>query len=205
MKLTRIVILMMICVLALSACNFSTSTDDTEDDEQAAQSFFPTLNGYNQNNADSIIDAVTTTLGGASLVTGNPVAAVLIERADTMIDCYQQVGAADARIYTQVINITEPSIPTAGVLAVVNQNRVIDNFLHCLTQNPLSGAFSAQSVQPEPCYGYGTFETNGDNISFFYVATDTPLCDLFNASFTAYNPTGDRGALQLPSTGTRGG
>ncbi|MEQ8675692.1 MAG: hypothetical protein RLP44_18795 [Aggregatilineales bacterium] len=204
MKTTRIIILMMLCALALSACNMSTSTDDTNNDVEAAQSFFPDLAGYNRTDADSIIDAVTTTLGGASLVTGNPIAAVLIERADTMIECYQDVGAADARIYSQRINITEPSIPTAGVLTVVNQNRVVDNFLHCLTQNPLSGAFSAQSVQPEPCYGYGTFNFNGDNVSFFYVATDTPLCDQFNASFAQYNPSGDRGALQIPS-GVRGG
>ncbi len=204
MQKIRILMLMLLCMLALSACNFGTSTDDTNTDVEAAQNFFPNLTGYNISSADSIIDAVTTTLGGASLVTGNPIAAVLIERADTMIGCYQEVGAADARIYTQRINLTEPTVPTAGVLAIVNQNRVVDNFLHCLTQNPLSGAFSAQSANPEPCYGYGTFAFNGDNVSFFYVATDTPLCDLFNSAFVQYNPSGDRGALQIPGT-TRGG
>ena len=50
--------------LALSACNVGTSTDDTDTDAEAAQSFFPDLAGYNRTDADSIIDAVTTTLGG---------------------------------------------------------------------------------------------------------------------------------------------
>ncbi len=196
-KMTRLFVLVLCGIVMLSACSLDTSTDDTSEDAEAAQSFLPQIDGYNISSADSIVDALTTTVGGAALATGNPVLAVLAERADTMIDCYQDVGAADAQIYVQRVSVTEPTIPTAGMLAVVNQSRVVDNFLHCVTRTPLSG-FTTQSVTPEPCYGYGTFTFNEDNISFLYAATDGPLCDSFNAHFAQYNPTGDRGALLLP-------
>lgn len=195
----RSLILILITALALTACNFDRSSDDTDTDVEAAQSFFPALQSYNASSTDNIRDAVVTALGGASLLTANPVQAGLIAQADSMIDCYQEVGAADAQVYTQRINISEPTIPIAGVLAVVNQNRVADNFLHCLTSTPLDGVFGAQSVQPQPCYGYGTFTFNEDRISFLYAATDQPLCNEFNTYFAQYNPSGDTGAIQIPS------
>lgn len=194
----RSLILILITALALTACNFDRSTDDTDTDVEAAQSFFPALQSYNTSSTDNIRDAVVTALGGASLLTANPVQAGLIAQADAMIDCYQEVGAADVQVYTQRINLSEPTIPIAGVLAVVNQNRIADNFLHCLTSTPLDGVFGAQSVQPQPCYGHGTFTFNEDRISFLYAATDQPLCNEFNTYFAQYNPSGDTGAIQIP-------
>ena len=201
MKQVRILVSVLCAVFVLTACSLDTTTDDTDEDPEAAQSFFPQLAGYNINDTDNIVDAVTTAAGGAAAMSANPVALALVERASTMIDCYQDVGAADAQTYVQRINVTEPTIPVAGVLAIVNQTRIADNFLHCLTRTPLSGAFSAQSVQPEPCYGYGTFTFNEETISFLYAATDTPLCTAFDQHFAPYNPTGDSGAIVIPDTG----
>ena len=192
MKFTRILLVLLIGSLALTACTLSTSTDDTAEDPEAAQSFFPDLDasGYNVTEADSVIDAITTAMSAASVGTGNLVLAGVIQKVDDMIECYQEVGAADAQIYTQRINITNPSIPTAGVLAIVNENRIADNFLHCLTRIPGSDLIQTQSAEPEPCWGYGSFTFNEETISFIFAATDQPLCDLFDANFAPYNPTG---------------
>lgn len=183
--------------LALAACSLTTNPNQTSTDPAAAQSFFPQIAGYDATTTDSIRTAITTTLGSAGLLTGNLVQAALVAKVDDMIRCYQQVGAADARIYTQRINITEPTVPIAGVLAIINQDRIRENFLGCALRNPLTG-FGAQAAEPEPCYGYGTFAFNEDRISYLFAATDQPLCDRFAQHFAPYNPTGGGGRIVLP-------
>ncbi|GAB4527384.1 MAG: hypothetical protein OHK0046_45140 [Anaerolineae bacterium] len=180
----RLFFLLVIMSLTLMACSAG-GTGDSRDDAQAAQAFLPALTGFTTYETDSITDAVATALGSASAVTGNAPGAVLFERIDTLIDCYREVGAVDARIYVQQIDVSNVAVPLAGVVAVVNQNRVRNNFLGCITQTPLDGVFGAQSVV-EPCTSSGTFTSGGDTISYIYAATNTPLCDQFERHFSRY-------------------
>jgi hypothetical protein len=188
MMTKRLLILLTLGAVALAACSFETKGDKT--DPEAAQSFIPTLPGYNIQETDHLQDAIASAAGGASLLTGNIVQAALVQRIDALIDCYRNTGAVDARIYVERLDtLNEVRVPIGGALAVINQDRVRDNFLGCVTQGP-AGLFGAQSAQAEPCYGSGTFQFNGDTISYIYGATDRPLCDLFDAYFAQYQPSG---------------
>lgn len=176
-------------LLVLTACELNIpETGDQNTDAEAAQSFLPTIQGYTTHSTTTVQDAIVSALGGASLLTANPVQAALVAKIDGMVDCYRDVGAFEARAYVENLsNLDAARLPIAGVLAVVNQNRVRENFLACAAQTPLDGLFGAQSAEPEPCYGSGTFNFAGDTISYIYAATDTPLCDIFAQYFAQYS------------------
>lgn len=179
--MSRKIILLLLMIFALAACDTS-DTGDRDTDTEAAQSFFPTIAGYSSQETDNVQDAVVTALGGASLLSGNVAQAALVDRLDTLLDCYRERGALDARIYLEnITNLTEARVPVAGVLAVINQDRIRDNFASCITRPP--GLFSAQSATPEPCTGTGQFTAEGDTILYVYAASDTPLCQRFQAYF----------------------
>lgn len=187
-KLTRFLLIIGL-VLVVAACE---STGDTEEDPQAAQSFFPALDNYQIQQSDDIQDAVSTTLAGAGLGTGNFVMTGVMLKVDDFIDCYREVGAFDARIYVEQPGdqLIQDGIraPIAGVLVVVNQDRIISNFAPCLARNPVGG-LRAQSVEPDPCVGNGEFEFDGNTIGYIYAATDQPLCAQFDQHFAQYEPT----------------
>jgi len=155
------------------------TTGNTSTDPSAVQQFLPNIPGYIATDADSIVDAVTAVGGGASLITGNPITAALIAQIDSMIQCYQNVGAVGARIYTQadISSVLQGNIPVVGALALVNQNRIANNFLQCALGG-LQG-FSAQAAEPQPCTGSGQFVVNNETILYLYAATDQALCTQF--------------------------
>lgn len=175
-------------MLMLAACNINTgdiagavpTSSDSSTDPSAVQQFLPNIPGYIVSDANSIIDALTAAGAGASLISGNPVAAALIAQIDGMIACYQRVGAVGARIYTQadIGQILEGQVPVVGALAMVNQNRVVDNFLPCALGG-LSENFSAQAAV-DPCSGSGSFVVNNETILYLYAATQPELCTLFD-------------------------
>jgi len=173
-----ILILILATLPWLTGCE-ATDTGDTATDPEAAQSFFPTLPNYTVQGTESVQDAIVSTLGGASLLTGNPVQAALVQRLDALLDCYRERGALDAKIYTEnVTTMTEARVPIAGVLAVINQNRVRENLVSCL--------LSPMSATPQPCSGSGSFTFQGDTILYIYAASDRPLCDLFQQHMNTF-------------------
>lgn len=178
-----LLLVIVVGMLALTGCD-ALDTGDTDEDPEAAQSFFPTITGFNVQESGGIQDAIIAALGGASVLTANPVQAALVERVDTLLDCYRERGALDVKIYTEdVSNISEPRVPLAGVLAVVNLTRIQDNFASCIMQSP-----RALTVSAEPCVGSGSFDFEGDSIHYFYAAIDTPLCDIFRNHFNQWDP-----------------
>ncbi|MFN8379173.1 MAG: hypothetical protein U0452_10930 [Anaerolineae bacterium] len=185
---------LLMMVLALAACNLGESvagivptTGDTAADASAAQQFLPNVPGYNATDADSIVDALSTVAGGGSLLTGNLAAAGLVTQIDGMIQCYQNVGAAAARIYLPqnavdvAGQLAAGSIPSVGVVAIINQDRLVNNFLSCALGGALQ-AFSAQAAQPQPCAASGTFTADGQTLHYLYAATTPDLCSAFDAS-----------------------
>lgn len=192
----RLIILLaaLLLPMALAACNLGESvagivptTGDTAADAAAAQQFLPSVPGYNAMDADSLVDALSTVAGGGSLLTGNLAAAGLITQIDGMIQCYQNVGAAAARVYLPqnavdvAGQIAAGMIPSAGVVAIINQDRLVNNFLSCAIGGGLQ-AFSAQDAQPQPCAASGTFVVNGQTLHYLYAATTPDLCAAFDAS-----------------------
>jgi hypothetical protein len=179
------------CNLGSAASNFVPTSQNSAGDGASAQQFLPTLAGYTATNADNIVDALSSVAGAGSLATGNLPGAALITQINGMIQCYQNIGAVAARVYTPsdaavILNAAQQGqIPTAGVVAVVNRTRLLDtgNLISCALGGGLQ-AFSAQADQPQPCAGSGSFTApNGDTMDFVYAATNQTLCAQFQSTF----------------------
>jgi hypothetical protein len=182
------VFLIIVCLLALllaSACSLTApiadvvpTTGDTASDPSAAQQFLPNLAGYTSTDTTNVQTAITSAGGGAALISGNPILAGAVAQIDGMITCYRNVGAVAARVYTEnnIAGLLEGDIPNVGALAVINQDRLVNNFLQCALG---SQGMSAQRAAVQPCAGTGTFTANGQTLHYIYAATDQQLCDLF--------------------------
>ena len=183
---------LMVVFLFMLGCTFTLSTGptgDTSSQTTSAQSFLPDIAGYTRTDANSITSAITSLGGGASLISGNPALAAGIAKIDDMIQCYQNVGAVSANIYTEdnIGQVLQGQVPSVGALAVVNQDRLGRNFLSCALSG--SQAFSAQSATIEPCFGSGSFVKDNETISFLYAATAPGLCQAFDTFFKAQGAT----------------
>lgn len=187
--------LLMLVILALlvGACSMiggsgSGTTSPTQNfsgDAGAAANYLPNLAGYTRHDVANIQDAVTAAGGGAALLSGNVAAAALITQIDRMIDCYRSRGAVAANIYTEnnIAQVLEGQVPKVGALAVVNQNRVVNDFFSCALNQGSSDSFGAQAVQP--CAGTGQFRANNETMLYLYAATDPQLCQLFQSAMPA--------------------
>jgi hypothetical protein len=184
--MTRYIPALIAALIVLLGCSFTLGTGptgDTANQTTSAQSFLPDIAGYSRTDASSITSAITSLGGGASLISGNPALAAGIAKIDDMIQCYQRVGAVAANIYTEnnIGQLLQGQVPSVGALAVVNQERLSRNFLNCALSG--SDAFSAQQVTIEPCFGSGTFQKNGESITYIYAATAPGLCQSFQSHF----------------------
>lgn len=153
------------------------TTGNTASDAAAAQQYVPDLPGYLSTGAENLTSAVSTISGGASLISGNPITAAMIAQIDGMIACYQSVGAVAAKIYAQadIAGLVQGQVPALGALAVINQDRLVNNFLPCALGSG-NNSFSAQNAQPQPCASSGTFTANGNTYWYLYAATQQDLC-----------------------------
>lgn len=168
-----------VLMLALAACG---DTGDTRSDPEAAQQLQPNITGYTRSNADSLVDAITAAGAGASLTTGNVPAAAAIAKAEAVVQCLQDRGAVDASVYVE----TSPAniVPEAGVSVIINQTRVNQNLLSCLTLGQTEG-ITAQGVTIEPCTSSGNFTYKGDNFTYVYIGVGDNLCGFFAQHFAS--------------------
>lgn len=176
-KFLMIPALVLLMVLA-AACE----TIGTQGDAGSAQRFLPNIAGYNTTESDSIITALTTAGFGTALSTGNVPAIAAIERADAMLQCLRETGSIAARIYTEASPASP--VPQAGATVVVNETRVNQNLLACLSQGRDLGGLSAQSVSLEPCASSGEFVADNNNYVFIYVGVGDGICNLFATHFS---------------------
>jgi hypothetical protein len=177
-----------VLLITAAACNFSLGsgpTGDTSNQATSAQSFLPDLGGYVRTDADSLTDAISAISGGASLLSGNVALAAGIAKVDQMIQCYQDVGAVAAQIYTEgnLGAIVQGQLPSVGALAVINEDRLSRNFLNCALGQ--SEGFSQQAVTVEPCFGSGSLQVNNETSHYLSAATTPGLCNSFQNHFNS--------------------
>lgn len=179
--MVRFAIFCLVLAMVAAGCKLVPSTGDTASDAAAAQNFLPaSIAGYNVTEATSVIDAISKTGAAGALITGNAALTLAISRIDSMIQCYNGVGAVSARVYTEQ-NITATGIPKIGALAVINSTRLGRNFVQCAINTGGVNAQSAGTV--EPCGGSGSFVVNNENLEYVYGATTPELCSIFQAQF----------------------
>ncbi|MDX2161741.1 MAG: hypothetical protein SF162_10480 [bacterium] len=159
------------------------STSGSINDPASAARYLPNLPGYITTDAGNISSALTAVGAPANLLSGNAAAAALIAQIDGLVGCYQGVGALAAKVYVQadVGQIAQGNIPRAGAMAVINQDRIVNNFVPCALGG--GGAeMRSFAEQVQPCSSSGSFAVNNETLYYVYAATNPDLCALFQAA-----------------------
>lgn len=172
---------MVMVLAALTGCQLVAGTGDKASDPAAAERFVPqNIPGYTSSDAISVSDALSKAGASVSLLSGNVTLAAVVAKLDTMIQCYKNVGAVAARVYTEQ-NLPTAGIPKIGALAVVNITRIQSNFVQCALN---VGQASAQGVgEIQPCGGSGDKVVNNEKLQYVFGATTPELCTIFQAQF----------------------
>lgn len=168
----------LLLAVAVSACQ---PTGDTSEDAASAQNVQPNISGYTVTTSDSLEDAITAAAGAAALSGGNVPLAAGIARAETVLQCMKDAGAADARAYVQ--QNPDGVVPQAGASLIVNKTRFNRNLVACLTTT--GGEMSAQAVVIEPCTGSGEFNFLDEEFSYLYIGVGDDICAHFNNHFAS--------------------
>ena len=136
-----------------------------------AAALLPSLPGYIVVEGETLTSFIGKLSGGAALLAGQPELAAAIMAVDGIVGCYQQVGAARARVYS---NQTAPL--TAGAVAVADRNTLADpgNFFRCVAPNLL-----AQETKIQPCQAAYTLKRDGNEFYIIYAGTTLDMCRTF--------------------------
>jgi hypothetical protein len=180
----RKILCLLICLALVTGCSINVgSTGDRATDPSAARALLPQISGYTRTDADSITDALAATGAGAAALSGNLIVAGAIAQIDRMLQCYREVGAVAASVYTQldIGSLLQNQVPRVGAVGVINQDRLVNNFMNCAVGR--AGGFSAQGAEIEPCGGSGSLVINNETIHYVYAATVPQLCQEFQLHF----------------------
>ncbi len=172
-------IILLIAGLVVVACG---DTGQTSSDAQSAQTLLPNIVGYNTTNADGFVDSLLTAAGAAGLGSGNVAVTAASAKTEQMLQCMQDRGAVASNFYVEQGVSAGNVIPMSGMVVVVNQDRVAENFVNCLLGGQQDG-ITAQAAVIEPCANAGTFQFQGDTVSYLYASTHPALCAIFQGHF----------------------
>lgn len=142
-----------------------------------AEDMLPDFSGYQTVEGEVLTDYIGTLSGGAVLLVGHPEIAAAIGAVDYIVGCYQEVGAAKARIYSSEENPLE-----AGAIAIADRNALLNpvNLFKCVT--PALDASSAQPLEIEPCTASYTLEKDDNEFYIIYAGTTEDICKMFCAN-----------------------
>lgn len=180
------VISLLIVSFVLAACGAGSGIGDggtVPTDPQSAAAFLPQVSGYTVTSATSISDAISAAVGTGVDQLDNFVLEQTVSRVDAFIQCYEDVGAVAANIYTQVglDTVLDGNTPSVGAVAIVNQDRIRENLISCVTSGG-NDDFSAQSGPPT-CQRSGTFSTGGDTFTYIYISNQDTFCAAVETHF----------------------
>jgi hypothetical protein len=177
----RFGMLLMVVALLSTACGLVPGTAPLAtpaSNAPPASAYLPTLPGYSRLEA-STIQAFIAGLGETgSVLLGQFQATAAIAAVDSVVGCYQDVGAVAAGGYSK------DALPiVAGVVAVANRTLLLNpqTFLACI-----SGAQPRQALADgqgggglQPCAASYTTVINGETFDFLYAGTDLEICQAF--------------------------
>ena len=177
LKRIRLACVLMVALVLSSACS---DTGNSANDALSAQRMLPNLAAYTATNVDTTMDGAFAAVGGAALVGGQVGITAAIAKVEQVLQCFQDRGAIAARFYSQ----TQPegNIPHIGAALVINQSRINQEMINCALGGQ-EEAISAQAIDIEPCASAGTFEFEGDRISYVYVGSHPDVCALYQLHF----------------------
>ncbi len=150
-----------------------------------AVEMLPDLPGYNVVEGETLTGYIGKLSGGAALLAGQPELAALVTAVDQVISCYQEVGAARARLYSHQANPL-----SAGTVAIADRNALLDpvNIFKCVAARK---EMQTQALTIQPCTAAYTLAKDGNEFYILYAGTTLEICQAFCARLegcTAHRP-----------------
>lgn len=177
MKRARLLLPLTLALLLLASACDALSPAPATPAEPPAATMLPDLPGYNVVEGQTLTDYLNTVAGGAALLAGQPELAAVVAVVDEIGGCYQDVGAARARLYS---NADAPL--TAGAVAIADRNELLDpaNFFQCAVPQ-LRPQTGDQAGAIEPCGTSYTLEQEDNAFYIAYAGTRPEICRAFCA------------------------
>jgi hypothetical protein len=136
----------------------------------------PDLPGYKVVEDVAVQDYIKKLADGAALLSGSPSLLFLIEKVDGVIECYQDAGAVNMRIFSD-----EDFPLSSGAIAITDRNRMTDpqTLFQCIGGSVLP--FGAEE-SVGPCAHNYTLERDDNEFYIIYVGTTQEICQTFCAA-----------------------
>jgi hypothetical protein len=166
----------------LSGCDVITGLLQPKPEVPPAVEMLPDLPDHTVVEGQTLTEYFGSLAQGASLLAGRPDLAALALGVDKFIGCYQDVGAVQARIYSNKENPL-----SAGAVAIADRNALLDprNLLACLKPSAEADDASAQSFAINPCSASYTLTRDngavGAEFYILYAGTTQEICQAFCA------------------------
>jgi hypothetical protein len=151
--------------------------DRSGPEENPAADLLPELPGYNTVEGELLADYISKLSGGAALLAGQPELALAVAALDQVVGCYQEVGAAEARVYSD-----EDDPLSAGLVAVGDRNKLLDpeNLFACIGPAlPSEGDPPTDMATIRPCAASYTLKREDNEFYIIYAATTEEVCQTF--------------------------
>ncbi len=174
-RIIRIIIFLLAAV-ALSLFFLDDIRRDSTDPPAAR--LLPDLPAYRQVEGQTLTSYIGALSEGAALVAGQPQLAVTVGIVDQAIDCYQEVGAVRARLYSHRERPLE-----AGLVAIADDDRVNDpdNLFRCIAPATLNLEGTDEPVI-EPCAAAFTLVREDHTFHVIYAGSTYSVCRDFCSS-----------------------
>jgi hypothetical protein len=162
----------------VSGCDFLSGFLEPTPEVPPAAEMLPDLPDYTVVEGETLTDYLGTLAEGAALLTGHPEMAALALGVDKVIGCYQDVGAVQARVYS---NKEYPV--SAGAVAIADRNALLDprNLFACVKPVAVGDEAGAQNVAIEPCSASYTLMRDDNEFYILYAGTTQEICQAFCA------------------------
>jgi hypothetical protein len=161
----RILLLSLIAVLALTACQTQAGS---------ARDMLPDVPNTTVVEGQTVTQFLAKLADGAALATANPQLIPLVQRVEASLTCYQDLGAVALRTYT------DKQFPlSAGIVAIMDRKALSDpaNFANCV----LGSAQGAGAARPaiQPCTKSYTLKKDDNEFYIAFLATTQEMCQAF--------------------------
>jgi hypothetical protein len=143
-----------------------------------AEKMLPELSGYKTVEGEQLTEYISKLSGGAALLAGQPELALAVAAVDEVLVCYQEVGAAKARVYS------DQEYPlSAGIVGIADRNELLnpENLFKCVA--PVIPGDGQPDVPPiELCTVAYSLERDNNVFYIVYAGTTTEICQAFCAN-----------------------
>ena len=171
-------ILLILLAVLLSGCEFISGLLQPKPGVPPAVEMLPDLPDHTIVEGQTLTEYLGSLSQGAALLAGRPDLAALALGVDKFTGCYQDVGAVQARVYSNKENPL-----SAGAVAIADRNALLDprNLLACLKPTVESGEAGIQSFAIEPCSASYTLSRDSNEFYILYAGTTQEICQAFCA------------------------